>query len=323
MPQTEIWAELEPVAEELLAAHVKRADGLPTDDDEFPKRWYAHELLPRELWTSENDLSEAELPIGIASALYVNLLTEDNLPHYSVDTRMISGVDGALGEWAGRWLAEEQRHSYLIRSYLHATKLIDERHLEDGRMAQVARGEVPEPETTMQGIAYVTIQELATRIAHRNTGNTLSDWLESTPEQETGIAAKVGRSVMQRVAKDENLHYLFYRGMADHLLENHPNEFMVAVNQVIRGFEMPGTGIPDFEHHKALIAGTGIYNARIFHDEVLDPIINKHWKLDRVDGLDEAGERAQSRLHRRLELLEKRADSIDEQAAEYVESIGA
>ena len=42
-------------------------------------------------------------------------------------------------------------------------------------MMQVSRGVVPDPPSVADGIVYVALQELATRIAHRNTGKLLED----------------------------------------------------------------------------------------------------------------------------------------------------
>ena len=69
-----------------------------------------------------------------------------------------------------RWTAEEGRHSIVLRDYLTVTRAIDPVALERARMAQVERGEVPQPDSTPDTMVYVALQELATRIAHHNTG---------------------------------------------------------------------------------------------------------------------------------------------------------
>ena len=102
-------------------------------------------------------------------------------------------------------------------------------------MAQVECGQVPEPETPLDGFAYVALQELATRIAHHNTGKLLDD--------------QAGYEVMKKVASDENRHYLFYRDLVTAALEIEPSEMVLAIERQVRTFEMPGTGILDFEAH--------------------------------------------------------------------------
>src|ERR1044072_3060744 len=102
------------------------------------------------------------LPEAVRDALFVNLLTEDNLPYYFHTIDNVFGR-GVWGEWIRRWAAEEQRHSIVIRDYLMVTRALDPVELERGRMAQVAGAVVPEPDTPEDTLVYVALQELATR----------------------------------------------------------------------------------------------------------------------------------------------------------------
>jgi acyl-[acyl-carrier-protein] desaturase len=232
-----LLAELEPTAARLLDRHLASA-----------KEWFPHEIVP---WSQGRDFEpgyewspdEVQLTPEVRSALFVNLLTEDNLPYYFRTIESMFGRDSAWGTWSRRWTAEEGRHSIVIRDYLTVTRAIDPVHLERARMAQVECGEVPEPETPHDGFAYVALQELATRIAHHNTGKLLDD--------------KAGYEVMKRVASDENRHHLFYRDMVTAALEVDPSGMVCALERQVRTFEMPGTGILDFEQHAKAIARPG------------------------------------------------------------------
>ena len=104
-------------------------------------------------------------------------------------------------------------------------------------------------------MVYVSLQELATRIAHRNTGKLIGD-----PRGLRGHGPR---------RRDENLHYLFYRDLATAALELNPSAMVVAMEEVVRTFAMPGTGILDFDKHSAAIAEAGIYDATILHEQVL------------------------------------------------------
>ena len=78
------------------------------------------------------------------SSLFVNLLTEDNLPYYFRDIeRHVRRATRRWGEWARRWTAEEGRHSIVIRDYLTVTRAARPGRARAGRMAQVSSGEVP------------------------------------------------------------------------------------------------------------------------------------------------------------------------------------
>ena len=52
---------------------------------------------------------------------------------------------------------------------------IDPVNLERARMAQVTGGVSPQTESIADAFAYLALQELATRIAHHNTGKALPD----------------------------------------------------------------------------------------------------------------------------------------------------
>jgi acyl-[acyl-carrier-protein] desaturase len=298
-PQTsqQFLADLEPVAARLLERHLATA-----------KEWFPHELVPysrgRDFgkgysWSPEDaDLAGAELPEAVRSALFVNLLTEDNLPYYFRDIERLFGMDSAFGVWNRRWTAEEGRHSIAIRDYLIATRAIDPVHLERARMAQVSGGEVPSPTNPLAGVIYVSLQELATRIAHRNTGKLIGD--------------PAGYDVMARVANDENLHYLFYRDLASAAIELNPSDMVVALEEVVRTFVMPGTGILDFDRHSAAIAGAGIYDATILHEQVFMPVIHNFWRVEKLERLTSAADRARDALLNRLERLGKLARAMRE-----------
>ena len=268
--------ELEPVAAELLERHISQA-----------REWFPHELVP---WGRGRDFApgwewspeEANLPEQVRSALFVNLLTEDNLPYYFRTIEAMFGRDTAWGEWVRRWTAEEGRHSIVIRDYLTVTRAIDPVALERARMAQVQCGEVPEPELPHDGLVYVALQELATRIAHHNTGKMVDD--------------TVGYEVMKRVASDENRHYLFYRDLSSRALEIDPSNMVLAIERQVRTFEMPGTGILNFANHARAIAKAGIYDFKVHHDQILVPVVVRHWGIDQLTGLNAEAEQARDAL---------------------------
>ena len=296
---TALLDELEPTAARLLDRHLASS-----------KEWFPHELVP---WSMGEDFEpgyewsadEVHLPTEVRSALFVNLLTEDNLPYYFRTIERMFSADSAWGVWARRWTAEEGRHSIVIRDYLTVTRAIDPVQLERARMAQVECGEVPEPETPMDGFAYVALQELATRIAHHNTGKLLDD--------------KAGYEVMKKVASDENRHHLFYRDLVSAALEVDPSEMVCAIERQVRTFEMPGTGILDYEVHAKAIAKAAIYDFGVHHDQILVPVVLRHWGVEELTGLDAEAENARASLLKRIERIGKAgrrfASRRDEQLA--------
>jgi acyl-[acyl-carrier-protein] desaturase len=277
----QLLAELEPTAITLFERHLGTA-----------KEWFPHELVPwsrgRDYATDERwDPDCVKLCDGARSALFLNILTEDNLPHYYRQINGKFGNEKVWGEWNRRWTAEEGRHAIVIRDYLAVTRSIDMRELERARMRQVSMGLVPNPDSIADGIVYVALQELATRISHRNTGKLLND--------------PSGAAIMSRVAADENLHHLFYRDLVSAALEVDPSGMVAAIERQVRNFEMPGAGIKDFKAHARVIADAGVYDFASHHDQILVPVVFKHWRIEQIQNLKAAAEQARERLVKHVE----------------------
>lgn len=297
-------ALLAPVAQTLFDRHLERAH-----------EWFPHELIP---WSQGRDFQpdeawdpdECPLPEAVRSALIVNLLTEDNLPYYLHAVHTMYGSDDVWGEWNRRWTAEEHRHSIVLRDWLIVTRAVDPVALERARMIQVSTGfdGLTTGRGAIAGLVYVTLQELATRIAHRNTGRLLAD--------------EAGSTIAGRVAADENLHFLFYRDLCSAALELDPSEMVKAVEREVRGFQMPGTGIAGFSAHAAAIAGAGIYDFSVHHDQILVPVVLRSWGIDRIEGLDAEAEESRARLMAYLERVKRVAErQADQRSADHQRSL--
>ncbi|MFB6892674.1 acyl-ACP desaturase [Kitasatospora sp. NPDC056327] len=289
---------LEEVVEKELNRHLKVA-----------KEWMPHEFVPwsrgrdfdgvlgGEAWQSADS---KVTPLGRVS-LVVNLLTEDNLPSYHHEIATMFGREGAWGAWVHRWTAEEGRHGIAIRDYLLTTRAVDPVELERARMAHMSEGfESDNAHSMLQSVAYVAFQELATRISHRNTGHF--------------AGCELADQLLAKIANDENLHMIFYRNLLKAALEIAPDQAMRAIADVVTDFRMPGHGIPGFERAAAQIALGGVYNLRIHHDDVLQPVL-RHLKVMDVQGLGPEGARAQQELGVFLEGLDAQAAKFEERQA--------
>src|SRR6476620_853777 len=157
--------------------------------------------------------------------MFVNLLTEDNLPSYHREIATRFGRDGAWGTWVGRWTAEEGRHGVAMRDYLVVTRGVDPVELERARIDYMTAGYDSGDKTALEAVAYVSFQELATRVSHRNTGKVTHD--------------PIADQILARISKDENLHMVFYRNIVQAALEIAPDATMRAIADVVIGFEMP------------------------------------------------------------------------------------
>lgn len=276
MNPCEVSEVVQHAAGRLLERHLRTA-----------KEWFPHELVPwsrgRDFGAGEVCRAEGELPAGVRSALWIGLLTEDNLPHYFHAVAARFAADSVMGEWTRRWAAEEARHAIVMRDWVSVTRVLDLTALERARMRQVATGFDHEPRggTILDAVVYLTLQELATRVAHWNTGRHLD---------------ATGAAMMRRVAADENLHFLFYRDLASVLLEADPEAGLLAIDRQVTGFSMPGSGIADFSRHASMIAAAGIYDFRVHYEQILVPVVLNHWRIEEISGLGPDAERARQHL---------------------------
>lgn len=309
-------AEKAEIDRELLDALAPKAEELVDRHLQTRKYWYPHEFVP---WSLAEDFpkdytwspEEFPLPEEVRSALFVNLLTEDNLPFYVRDLDSFAGKEGIWRHWTGIWAFEEARHSQAMRDYIHATRLLDPIALEKAREVQVVGGKVPLVENSINGFVYVALQELATRISHFNTGKSLQEVADGTQNDRLRVLAQAGYMLLKRVGVDENYHFVFYNDLVEEAKHLNPSKVVIAIDKIVHEFKMPGTGIPDFKYHAAQIASAGIYNTAIHYEKILVPVVVNRWNLANITGLTpeaaQAQERAMNRIHRIGEVVARRA----------------
>ena len=300
--QARLIRDLEPVVAVELERHLA-----------VQKNWYPHEYVP---WSEGRDFAgplngdaweakDSRLTAVAQDSLVLNLLTEDNLPSYHTEIAISMGRDGAWGTWIERWTAEEARHSIVIRDYLMATRGVDPYELEDLRMAHMSLGyQTPYVNDMLHTIAYVSFQELATRISHRNTGKISDD--------------PIAENMIQRIALDENLHMLFYRNTLGAALDMEPNASMRAITDVVTNFGMPGANMPGFGRKAVQIALAGIYDMQQHLDEVIAPVL-RAWKVFERTDLSGDGLKAREELVAFLDKTGLEASRFNEKRELYFE----
>ncbi len=291
--QAAVLYELEPVVAQNLDRHLKMA-----------KEWFPHDYVP---WSRGRDFAflggedwqpeDSPLDPVAKTALTVNLLTEDNLPSYHREIATRFSRDGAWGTWIGQWTAEEGRHSIALRDYLVVTRGVDPVALERLRMEHTGAGSDAGDRSALSVLAYVSFQELATRVSHRNTGR--------------ASGCPLADQLLARIAADETLHMVFYRNLMAAALDIAPDDAMVAIRDEVINFAMPGLGMADFAKNALTIAKAGIYDLRIHHDDVLVPVL-RFWNIFERGDFGPIGERAREELVGFLGLLEERARFYEE-----------
>ncbi|MDM1882250.1 acyl-ACP desaturase [Mycobacteroides abscessus] len=304
----ELLHELEPVVEENVHRHL----GVTKD-------WNPHDYVPwsegknyKALGGQDWDPEQSKLSEVAKIAMITNLLTEDNLPSYHREIAMNFTMDGPWGTWVNRWTAEENRHGIAIRDYLVVTRSVDPVELEKLRIAQMTSGfspgqnrqNIPFSESLFDSVVYVTFQELATRVSHRNTGK--------------ACAEPVADELLKRISTDENLHMIFYRNLVEAGMHIAPDQALKSIHKVLDNFKMPGYTIPGFRRNAVTIATGGVYDPQSHLDEVVMPVLRK-WRIFERDDITGEGEWYREDLARVVTDLKKTSADFEEVKAKYLE----
>ena len=294
--------ELEPVVEKQINRHLS-----------MRKDWNPHDYIPWSdgknfyaLGGQEWDPEQSKLSEVARIAMITNLLTEDNLPSYHREIAMNFSMDGPWGFWVNRWTAEENRHGIALRDYLLVTRAIDPIELEELRVEQVTRGFSPGQnlqggdelfaQSLFDSVIYVTFQELATRVSHRNTGRACND--------------TVAAQLLGRISADENLPMIFYRDVSAAGMEIAPNQAMKSLHKILTNFKMPGYTIPDFRRKAVVIATGGVYDPRIHLDDIVMPVLKK-WRIFEREDFTGEGAKLRDELAKHVEELEDTCEKFE------------
>ncbi|MFZ1179244.1 MAG: acyl-ACP desaturase [Mycobacterium sp.] len=300
--------ELEPVVEKYMNRH-----------ESMHKNWNPHDYIPWSdgknfyaLGGQDWDPEQSQLSDVAQVAMVQNLVTEDNLPSYHREIAMNMGMDGPWGQWVNRWTAEENRHGIAIRDYLVVTRAVDPVELEKLRIEVVNRGFSPGQnlqgglfaDTLFDSILYVTFQELATRVSHRNTGKACNE--------------TIADQLLGKISGDENLHMIFYRDVSAAGIDLAPNLAMRALHKILLNFKMPGFLVPEFRRKALMIAVGGVYDIRIHLDEVVMPVLKK-WRILERDDFTGEGARMQEDIGKHVEELEQACEKFEVSKQRYIE----
>lgn len=289
--------------------------------------WQPQDYLPRP--ESEGFFDEvreiraraAELPDDYFVCLVGDMITEEALPTYQT---MLNTLDGTRDEtgasatpwavWTRAWTAEENRHGDLLNRYLYLTGRVDMRAVEKTIQYLIGSGMDPKTENNPYlGFVYTSFQERATAISHGNTARHAKELGDKN------LAVLCGM-----IAADEKRHEKAYCMIIQRLLELDPSGAMQAFADMMRkGIAMPAHLMFDgenptlFEDFSAVAQRTGVYTASDYAS-ILEHLI-QHWDIEKVEGLDADGRKAQEFVCK----LPPRIRKIAERAADKVKKSGS
>jgi acyl-[acyl-carrier-protein] desaturase len=146
-------------------------------------------------------------------------------------------------------------------------------------------------------LAYTSLQEKATQIAHSNTG------------RQAGNYEPRLQRVLAHISGDESRHYAFYRAAFGEILNHDPNQALQSLQKVTLGFTMPGHTVKGFSDLSDVIARANIFGPRQYQ-AIVEELL-EHWQIGALGGLNAAGEEARDKLMKVPARLERIADYAD------------
>lgn len=291
--QLEVLSAMEGFIRKQIEAHLSRR-----------KLWFPNELSPADSGAEDEALltrvreAAKGIPAAVLVALALNLLTEEGLPHFHRLIAVHLGNDSPWCEWNNIWTAEEDRHGCAIRDYVRDARLYSMTALEKLQYQYLEAGFDPEWEQDpYRLLAYTSLQEKATQVAHSNTG------------RQAGNYEPRLQRVLAHISGDESRHYAFYRAAFGEILKHDPNQALASLQKVTLGFAMPGHNVAGFTEMSDVIRRADIFGPRQYQgivEELLD-----HWKIGDLKGLSSAGEQARDKLMKVPARLARIADYAD------------
>lgn len=310
----EVMAYLEPFMLNEMSEYLKPVEEM----------WQPSDFLPdasRDTFFEEvRDLQESakELPYDLVAVLIGDTITEEALPTYESWLTMVEDVNkdenSGWMKWVRAWTAEENRHGDLLNKYLYLSGRINMREFEMSMQYLIQDGfDIGTGADPYRNFIYTSFQELATNISHRRVA---------------GIAKKSGDKLLAKmcgvIASDEARHAKAYMSFIAKAFEVDPNEVMIAFEDMMRKkIVMPAhflreSGEPQgdaFAHFSDAAQRMNVYTA-IDYVNILKELI-QDWKIDKISGLNEKGERARDYLMKLPDRLLRLADRIKVPEIEY------
>ncbi|MCI0749449.1 MAG: acyl-ACP desaturase [Nevskiales bacterium] len=291
--QLEVLAAIESFVKKQIEAHLGRR-----------KLWFPNELQPADATTEDAallaKLREAArgLPAAVLVALALSLLTEEGLPHFHRLIATHLGNGSAWCTWNNIWTGEEDRHGCAIRDYVRDARLYNMTALEKLQYQYLEAGFDPDwQQDPYRLLAYTSLQEKATQVAHSGTGRMAGQY-----------EPRIQR-VLAHISADESRHYLFYRAAFGEILALDPNHALQSLQKVTLGFSMPGHNIAGFDEMSDVVRRVGIFGPRQYQ-EIVEELLD-YWKIGTLTGLSPLGEEARDKLMKVPARLSRLADYAD------------
>ena len=149
-------------------------------------------------------------------------------------------------------------------------------------------------------LAYTSLQERATQMAHANTGRNCAQY-----------EPKIQR-ILAHISGDESRHYAFYRAVFAEILKHDASVARNSLLKVMPALAMPGHNICDYDHMSDVVRRAGIYGPR-HYQEIVEELLG-FWNIGALTGLSGEGAAAQDKLMKIPARLQRMAQYLDAKA---------
>jgi acyl-[acyl-carrier-protein] desaturase len=297
--------------------------------DEYLKpidsNWQPSDFLPDS--ASENFLldikllqeSARELPYDYIAVLVGDTITEEALPTYESWLMTVEGVDQVnepqgWSRWIRAWTAEENRHGDLLNKFLYLSGRVNMRAMETSTQYLIADGfDIQTGADPYKNFVYTSFQELATNISHRRTA------LLARQYGSQGLMKMCGM-----IAADEMRHAKAYKAFISAIFEVDPSEMMQAFEFMMKKkIVMPAHFLREtgekigqvYGHFSDAAQRLGVYTT-LDYIEIMESLI-EDWKVDKIIGLNDAGEKARDYIMNLPDRLKRIAERTRVPELEY------
>ena len=288
------------------------------------KIWQPSDFLPD---TSKEDfrfeLEELqtyarEMEYDLFVTLIGDCITEEALPTYESWLMSVEGVNQeervGWAQWVRAWTAEENRHGDLLNKYLYLCGRVNMREVEITTQYLINDGfDIGTSTDPYRNFVYTSFQETATNISHRRVGTFAKQSGNKKLAQMCGV-----------IAADEARHAKAYKYFVAKILELDPSEMMLAFEDMMRKkIVMPAHLMRESGQKAGELWGhfsDAAQRAMVYtgHDyiNILRELLAE-WKIEHIDGLSEAAQKAQEFLVKLPARLQKITDRIATPDLEY------
>ncbi len=236
--------------------------------------WGYHNLLPWERgrnfnddpWSPDQGTISPELTVAVETAM----LTEVNLPWFTSGLNAVfADAPSAFRNFVHTWTREEDQHGRILDVYLLLSRNGEPEMRDRIRKNVIGTGWNIEDSDPFSVMVYTSLQELATRVFYLN--------LARAAETQDPVLSKI----LRVIAKDETLHYAFYRDAAKAYIDEDPSR-IATVCRIIPQFVMPGFGMPNFRQRLQVIAKYANYGIYAYYQNVLKVVL-EFWGVLQYD----------------------------------------